>query len=101
PRPHQGRKAEPHGPLPPPVSLAGHRAQGPLESGVTRPTAAGHERSAVRRPRHPWPHGGVHRAARLGGRLTPAKDIRLSRAGTFSGTVPHGVLSPPRGGAAR
>ena len=39
--------------------------------------------------------------ARLGGRLTSARDTRLLRAGAFSGTVPHGVFrSPPRGGVA-
>jgi hypothetical protein len=43
----------------------------------------------------------MHRETRLGGRLTPAKDTRLLRAGAFSGTVPaetfghRGVVALP------
>src|SRR5439155_22155696 len=74
---------------PPPVSPAAARTQGAPAGWVTSPTAAGHRRNAVGRPCPPGPCSRVHREACLGGRLTPAKDTRLLRAGAFSGTVPH------------
>ena len=74
-----------------------------------RPTArlsphsspAGHSRTAVKVPDTRRPGTRPPSEARLGGRLTSARDTRLLRAGAFAGTVPHGVCrSPLRGGAA-